>query len=488
MGRKKPHPSSKGKHHQNHQSQQKRTDSNPKKNESNVLCEKLFRLCSDPVDVARLWNNYIELTQVLDDINRLAEMKTRETKRSQATESFLQWLKENNANVDSAALSEFSGYDMGLKANKDFAAGEIILEIPGSIILSTETAAPELSALQNDPLIQHMPQVALAIALLVERHKDNSKWKPYLDILPNTYCTVLYMSALELGELKGSPTLEPALKQSRNIVRQFAYFSQMFYNTRNPVSDLLRPYFNWEEYRWAVSTVMTRQNLIPSKNGTQMIHALIPMWDMCNHEEGEITTDFNLTSDTCVCYAKRSFTQGEQIFINYGPRTNSDFFVHSGFVYPDNKNDGFKLRLGISKADNLYTDRINLLEKLGFTAPTVTFLLMSGSEPITEEMLAFLRVFSMRKAELDHWLQSDKVFDLKHRDCALDTVVEENVRKFLLTRLKLLVANYPTTLEEDLVLVTTPMTRERMMPIQLRILEKRILLGALDYVEQWMKA
>lgn len=53
----------------------------------------------------------------------------------------------------------------------------------------------------------------------------------------------------------------------------------------------------------------------------------------------------------------------------------------------------------------------------------------------------------MRKGELDHWLESDKVFDLKHIDCALETVVEENVRKFLLARLKLLIANYPTSQE-----------------------------------------
>lgn len=75
------------------------------------------------------------------------------------------------------------------------------------------------------------------------------------------------------------------------------------------------------------------------------------------------------------------------------------------------------------------------------------FLLKPGTEPISNTLLAFLRVFSMRKAELAHWLRSDKVFDLEHVDCALETVVEENVRKFLLTRLQLLIANYPTTLK-----------------------------------------
>ena len=108
--------------------------------------------------------------------------------------------------------------------------------------------------------------------------------------------------------------------------------------------------------------------------------------------------------------------------------------------------DGFKLRLGISKADSLQKERLQLLEKLDL--PSVgEFLLKPGPEPISDTLLAFLRVFSMRKPELEHWLESDKVFDLKHIDCALETVVEENVRKFLLARLKLLIANYPTSQE-----------------------------------------
>lgn len=33
---------------------------------------------------------------------------------------------------------------------------------------------------------------------------------------------------------------------------------------------------------------MTRLNTIPNEDETQMIHALIPLWDMCNHEEGKV--------------------------------------------------------------------------------------------------------------------------------------------------------------------------------------------------------
>ena len=39
--------------------------------------------------------------------------------------------------------------------------------------------------------------------------------------------------------------------------------------------------------RWAVSTVITRQNKIPSTTGEPTL-ALIPMWDLCNHCNGTV--------------------------------------------------------------------------------------------------------------------------------------------------------------------------------------------------------
>ncbi len=40
----------------------------------------------------------------------------------------------------------------------------------------------------------------------------------------------------------------------------------------------------FDEYRWAVSTVMTRQNLLPGTDG-KGINTLIPFWDMANHDQ-----------------------------------------------------------------------------------------------------------------------------------------------------------------------------------------------------------
>lgn len=92
--------------------------------------------------------------------------------------------------------------------------------------------------------------------------------------------------------------------------------------------------------------------------------------------------------------ACRDYKAAEQIFIFYGPRTNSEFFVHSGFVYPDNEHDGLRLTLGISEKDPLHPERTKLLGRLGIPDKG-DFMLKKGPDPVDGRLLAFLRVFNM---------------------------------------------------------------------------------------------
>ena len=48
--------------------------------------------------------------------------------------------------------------------------------------------------------------------------------------------------------------------------------------------------FSLDYCRWAVSSVMTRQNQIPTEDGSRVTLALIPLWDMCNHTSGLVST------------------------------------------------------------------------------------------------------------------------------------------------------------------------------------------------------
>lgn len=92
---------------------------------------------------------------------------------------------------------------------------------------------------------------------------------------------------------------------------------------------------------------MSRQNEIPSKPGVSPpTLALIPLWDLCNHTSGHISTFYNVESSTCDCYAQCDFKAFEEFTIFYGPRTNSELLLQQGFVYPQNESDCYPIRLG----------------------------------------------------------------------------------------------------------------------------------------------
>nr|CAD7408321.1 unnamed protein product [Timema poppensis] len=157
-------------------------------------------------------------------------MKVAVADRSAGFGDFISWMKSNGAEVDGVKITHFSGYDYGLQAEKDFEEGELMIAVPRKLMMSADNAKDSVLGplMRKDPMLQHMPNVALSLLLLAEKFNPDSFWRPYIKVLPTLYTTVLYFTTSELQELKGSPTLEPTLKQCRNIARQYAYFSKLF--------------------------------------------------------------------------------------------------------------------------------------------------------------------------------------------------------------------------------------------------------------------
>uniref|UniRef100_A0A8B9GUA7 protein-histidine N-methyltransferase n=1 Tax=Astyanax mexicanus TaxID=7994 RepID=A0A8B9GUA7_ASTMX len=151
-------------------------------------------------------------------------------------------------------------------------------------------------------------------------------------------------------------------------------------------------------FRWAVSSVMTRQNQIPTEDGSRVTLALIPLWDMCNHTNGLITTGYNLEDDRCECVALQDYKENEQIYIFYGTRSNAEFVIHNGFFFEDNAHDRVKIKLGVSKSERLYAMKAEVLARAGIPASSI-FALHCSEPPISAQLLAFLRVFCMTEGK-----------------------------------------------------------------------------------------
>ncbi|KAJ8954930.1 hypothetical protein NQ314_006992 [Rhamnusium bicolor] len=219
--------------------------------------DKLLRISTIPQqpNVLKALENQREISLITDKLKDLEINKdSRNSVGNRATtatiDNFVKWVNENGAELKGCTITEFKGFELGLKVNTDIPQSSLVIAVPRKLMLSIETARKsELKDLmEKDQILKNMHNVALAIFLLVEKFKKNSFWKAYIDILPSTYSTVLYFTMDDLEELKGSPTLEIALRQIKSIARQYAYFHKLFHSSEDSVSRLMRDRFTYEEY------------------------------------------------------------------------------------------------------------------------------------------------------------------------------------------------------------------------------------------------
>ncbi|KAK9891640.1 hypothetical protein WA026_015604 [Henosepilachna vigintioctopunctata] len=228
---------------------------------------------------------------------------------------------------------------------------------------------------------------------------------------------------------------------------------------------------------------MTRQNTIPGVDGINQT-ALVPLWDLLNHTQGKISTDYNPILKRIECLALRDFKCGEQLFIFYGPRSNGEFFIHNGFVPDNNEYDNYIIKLGISKSDPLKEKRSLILQKISL-ANIHQFCLKKGPVQIPQNLVAFVRIFCMDEDQLHHWLESDNLTDLGYEACTVDLALEKKSWIFLQTRLKLILAAYKTTVDEDLSLLNeNKLPPNITLALKMRYSEKVIIRDNIEWLKQ----
>lgn len=205
------------------------------------------------------WQQYVNMQTLLDRIRAIeSEIRVRpsggRSNRAQHLELFKQWARDNGAQFDGIDIAEFPGFELGLVATKPLAKGSIFVRVPEKLIMSVDNVSDGLRKLMaNVPLMESMYNVRLAFSVLVERLDEHSFWKPYLDVLPERYSTVMSFSVNEMQELRSTTVLAEALNQCRSIARQYGFFHKLLHKEQQepvePLVEMLREKFTYELYR-----------------------------------------------------------------------------------------------------------------------------------------------------------------------------------------------------------------------------------------------
>lgn len=234
--------------------------SHQKRSELNQLADYLLKLGFDPTaTVNDLWSQYNEIDANLQRIQAIeSELKSKSTSgknRSAAIDRFYEWAQNNGAKFDGVTIQKFPQYEFGLLAGKDFQCRELFATIPKNMILSLDNLSETATVvIEQLPVLDTMPNVKLAFALVIEKLQGGASFfKPYLDLLPDRYSTVMYFTPNEMNELKGSSAFVMALNQCKHIARQYAFIRKAIQSLKADQPDsmltVLKERFTYDLYR-----------------------------------------------------------------------------------------------------------------------------------------------------------------------------------------------------------------------------------------------
>lgn len=405
------------------------------------------------------------------------------------TAAFEQWLEKNEMYLSKKATwgrpkvpiaiankttddGEPSG--RGLVAIKGINQGECLFQVPIDIILTKERALqsiPELPNFVDD-------YMAIAAHLIKERSLgDKSFWKPYLDILPRDeeMIPLFRWTPEELAMLNGSPSLAAAKNLTAKLDREFKELDDTLFSLKRDVFP--EAVFTREAWYWAFALLFSRAIMLTSENRI----ALVPYADLLNHNP--FCSSFIDVGESSLSgrkhvelYADRPYGQMSQVFVSYGPKSNSLLLLLYGFVVDRNPYDSVDITVALRKDDPLWERKSEYLRESGVKSVT-TFPLYRDRYPM--ELIEYLRFCFAGEAEMN-----DADFG--------DFVSIENetmVADALIAACREALNSYPQTIEDDEELMADRrmymmLDQKYRWAIRQRLAEKRILRRTMLNIEK----
>mmetsp|Transcript_12883 Transcript_12883/g.36686 ORF Transcript_12883/g.36686 Transcript_12883/m.36686 type:complete len:604 (-) Transcript_12883:243-2054(-) len=268
--------------------------------------------------------------------------------------------------LSSSAAAE--GSDRGLVATQDLAAGERLLLVPRSAHVSHILAAKDGLAADARSLLEAerercaqcrdaecwrpcqvvsevsaeaLQQIVIAIWLARELKEPTSFYRPWLDLLPRPDVDGDALLLLPEGQLaaalKGTELLREVLdlQQSWRLAHAVLSKSRLY-----------------AEHVGTYDAFASARVLVLSRtHGRQDTDTLVPMADLLNHNPDPPTSwHFDSATGDFLLYALRPLPRGTPIECSYGStKSNSELFIHYGFVLPHNP--AHSVPLGLELAD-----------------------------------------------------------------------------------------------------------------------------------------
>ncbi|NXP23456.1 SETD4 protein, partial [Scytalopus superciliaris] len=253
------------------------------------------------------------------------------------------WLKDRGFEDSSLRPAEFRETGRGLMATKALQVRDLIISLPEKCLLTTSTV---LSSCLGGYIMKWRPPVsplmALCTFLMAEKHAgEKSPWKPYLDVLPQTYTCPVCLEQ-DVVTLLPEPLREKAQEQ-RMMIHELYMSSKAFFSSLQPLfAENTGTIFTYSALEWAWCTINTRTIYMkhPQRECFSLepdVYALAPYLDLLNHSPNvQVKAAFNEQTRSYEIWTNSPCKKYGEVFICYGPHDNQRLLLEYGFVAMDN--------------------------------------------------------------------------------------------------------------------------------------------------------
>lgn len=408
------------------------------------------------------WNDFSKLFTLLSQLSQSQPSKlvnpsssTNGSGENEPLDNLYNWLQKNGAKVSSKiTFRQLKPGLNGVVAVQDIDKKEQMLSIPVSLMItsdlkpsssskteSTRSLPSKLeSQLAQDPIMQSLPNLILAVKLVYHAtnlQKSSFYWD-YIQILPDSSSLTIPLMWDDINaiqSLKGTSVFPEVLSLFKSVARQYIHLRTQYGTWFKDLS------FN--DFKWAVACIMTRQN-----NINERTLALIPGYDMLNHEAGCLTKGYVCAkTNASVLECGRATKSGKEVVMEYGERSNQHFFVYSGFIDSSfTQYDGIKILLPVPPTvlKQLPPRIIRILQQVLRCRNPDYYLLTAP--PYTDVDFARNRIFAFLRIVNGTW-NNGSINDVNDEQEVMELfsapgksrsrAVETNMIKYLLGRCKL---------------------------------------------------
>ncbi|KAI8959074.1 SET domain-containing protein [Daldinia sp. FL1419] len=286
--------------------------------------------------------------------------------------SFLEWFKtlpgatfHPNIRIEDLRVN---GAGRGIVTTADIPEDTVLFSIPRTAIINTETSdlpkrIPQVfgttgledtdnEADEDGSETSGPPDnwISLILIMIYEYLQgDKSRWKPYFDVLPSQFETLMWWSDQELGELQASSIVSKIGKDEADgmfrtrvlpIVNEYADVfypegserlteDQLMLLAHRMGSTIMAYAFDLENEDDEASPE-NDEEWVEDKEGTLMM-GMVPMADILN-ADAEFNAHVNHGEDSLTVTTLRPIPAGTEVLNYYGPLGNGDLLRRYGYV------------------------------------------------------------------------------------------------------------------------------------------------------------